>query len=56
MNYEDVETLIGPPPFGKKNLIEQAEFEESVRKDVGDTIPLTKDAKPSTSPTPPKIS
>ncbi|KAF5269542.1 hypothetical protein FQA39_LY08731 [Lamprigera yunnana] len=36
LNYEDVEKLIGPPPFGRKNLIESAEFEESVRN-VGDS-------------------
>ncbi|KAF2901674.1 hypothetical protein ILUMI_04517 [Ignelater luminosus] len=45
LNYEDVETLIGPPPFGKKKLIEPAEFEESVRKDAGDYAPLSKDIK-----------
>ncbi|KAF5271018.1 hypothetical protein FQR65_LT05368 [Abscondita terminalis] len=30
LNYEDVEHLIGPPPFGKKNLIEPAEFDDHV--------------------------
>lgn len=45
LNYEDVEALIGPPPFGKKHLIEPAEFEESVRKDVGDYAPVSKDVK-----------
>ncbi|KAK4877676.1 hypothetical protein RN001_010182 [Aquatica leii] len=30
LNYEDVEDLIGPPPFGRKKLIEPAEFDESV--------------------------
>lgn len=37
LTYEDVERLIGPPPFGKKRLIDPAEFEEGVRKDAGDT-------------------
>lgn len=55
MNYEDVEALIGAPPFGKKHLIEQAEFEESVRKDAGDPEPITKDTKANSSPSPPKI-
>lgn len=36
MNYQDVEQLLGPPPFGKKKLIDPAEFEENVRKDAGD--------------------
>lgn len=30
LNYNDVEVLIGPPPFGKKRLVEPADFEESV--------------------------
>lgn len=29
LTYDDVEKLIGPPPFGKKRLVEPAEFEES---------------------------
>ncbi|XP_012227852.2 mitochondrial inner membrane m-AAA protease component paraplegin [Linepithema humile] len=29
LTYEDVEKLIGPPPFGKKRLMEPAEFEKS---------------------------
>jgi spastic paraplegia protein 7 len=32
LNYDDVEKLIGPPPFGKKRLIGPAEFEVSVNK------------------------
>lgn len=36
LNYEDVEGLLGPPPYGTKRLIEPAEFEENVRKDAGD--------------------
>ncbi|RZB38711.1 paraplegin, partial [Asbolus verrucosus] len=39
LNYDDVEALLGPPPFGAKRLIEPAEFEESLRKDAGDTKP-----------------
>ena len=27
--YDDVEKLIGPPPYGKKRLVEPAEFENS---------------------------
>ncbi|XP_058807496.1 paraplegin isoform X2 [Phymastichus coffea] len=29
LTYEEVEQLIGPPPFGKKKLIEPADFENS---------------------------
>jgi len=29
LTYDDVEKLIGPPPFGKKRLVEPAEFEKS---------------------------
>lgn len=36
LNYDDVEALIGPPPHGKKNLVDPAEFEENVRKYAGD--------------------
>lgn len=31
LNYNDVEALLGPPPFGKKRLIEPEEFEGSVK-------------------------
>lgn len=37
LNYDDVEKLLGPPPHGNKRLIDPAEFEETLRKDVGDT-------------------
>lgn len=36
LNYDDVEMLIGPPPFGKKRLIGPAEFEQSVSKAAGE--------------------
>lgn len=39
LNYEDVENLLGPPPYGGKRLIDPAEFEENVRKDAGDYKP-----------------
>lgn len=29
LSYDDVEKLIGPPPYGKKRLVEPAEFENS---------------------------
>ncbi|KAM0724707.1 Mitochondrial inner membrane m-AAA protease component paraplegin [Formica fusca] len=29
LTYDDVKKLIGPPPFGKKRLVEPAEFEKS---------------------------
>ncbi|KAI4469499.1 atp-dependent protease [Holotrichia oblita] len=52
LNYEDVEKLLGPPPHGKKRLIEPAEFEESVRKDAGDTLPpkITKTTTNTSAP------
>ena len=30
LNYEDVEALIGPPPFGKKHLVSPVEYERSI--------------------------
>ncbi|PSN48736.1 Paraplegin [Blattella germanica] len=36
LNYDDVEKLIGPPPYGKKRLIAPAEFEDSVNKAAGE--------------------
>ncbi|XP_014227398.1 paraplegin [Trichogramma pretiosum] len=30
LTYEEVEKLIGPPPFGKKRLVEPADFESSI--------------------------
>ncbi|XP_044269257.1 paraplegin [Tribolium madens] len=53
LNYDDVENLLGPPPFGAKHLIEPAEFEESVRKDAGDTKPT--ETKSETNASAPKI-
>lgn len=32
LNYDDVVKLIGPPPYGKKRLIEPVEFEASVNQ------------------------
>lgn len=46
LNYDDVEKLLGPPPHGKKKLIDPAEFEENVRKDAGDY--KTRDAEANT--------
>lgn len=37
LNYDDVEKLLGPPPFGQKKLIDPAQFEENIRKESGDT-------------------
>lgn len=36
LNYDDVEKLIGPPPFGKKRLVGPEEFEQSVNKEAGE--------------------
>lgn len=37
LNYTDVEALLGPPPFGKKRLIEPADFEESLKSKERDS-------------------
>lgn len=29
LTYDDIEKLIGPPPYGKKRLLEPAEFKKS---------------------------
>ncbi|KAJ9575626.1 hypothetical protein L9F63_007560 [Diploptera punctata] len=40
LNYNDVEKLIGPPPYGKKNLIGPEEFEHAVNEAAGEkTVP-----------------
>lgn len=54
LNYDDVETILGPPPFGLKRLIEPAEFEESVRKDAGDTKDAT-ESKAENNASAPKV-
>lgn len=33
LNYKDIEQLIGPPPFGKKRLIDPSDFEHTLRKE-----------------------
>ncbi|KAL2723505.1 paraplegin [Vespula maculifrons] len=38
LSYDDVEKLIGPPPHGKKNLIELAEFVISNQTDESHTV------------------
>lgn len=35
LNYDDIETILGPPPFGKKNLIGPEEFEVTVNEQAG---------------------
>ncbi|KAF7273513.1 hypothetical protein GWI33_013781 [Rhynchophorus ferrugineus] len=47
LNYDDVEKLLGPPPYGKKNLIDPADFEESIRKEAGDVKENDNTAKPT---------
>ena len=32
LNYEDVERLLGPPPFGKKHLVSPADYEQQLRE------------------------
>ncbi|XP_046836751.1 paraplegin [Vespa crabro] len=38
LNYDDVEKLIGPPPYEKKNLVELAEFVISHQIDESNTV------------------
>lgn len=35
LNYADVESLIGPPPHGRKNLMDPADYEVSVQHAAG---------------------
>ncbi|KAG5887067.1 hypothetical protein JTB14_002116 [Gonioctena quinquepunctata] len=51
LNYDDVEKLLGPPPFGEKKLIDPAEFEENLRKDAGDHKDKQTEANASTAKT-----
>ncbi|XP_043287010.1 paraplegin [Venturia canescens] len=46
LNYEDVVKLIGPPPFGKKRLIDSVDFERSLQ--VADSPPS--ESSPPESP------
>jgi len=32
LNYEDVEALLGPPPFGKKHLVSPADYEQGLKQ------------------------
>merc|ERR1719435_625569 len=32
LNYDDVEALLGPPPFGKKNLVSPVDYEQGLRQ------------------------
>jgi spastic paraplegia protein 7 len=34
LNFEDVEELLGPPPFGKKHLVSPVEYEEGLKQRV----------------------
>ena len=35
LNYNDVELLIGPPPHGRKNLIDPLQFEAEISEQAG---------------------
>ena len=41
LNYDDVEKLIGPPPFGKKHLVSPVEYEQNLdqQADLGSKKP-----------------
>lgn len=39
LTYDDVEKLLGPPPFGKKRLIEPAEFIADVEPPLPEPTP-----------------
>ncbi|XP_060535488.1 paraplegin [Cylas formicarius] len=45
LNYDDVEKLLGPPPFGKKNLIDPADFEELIKRGGDDRSRPSKDTE-----------
>lgn len=47
LNYEEVEKLIGPPPFGQKRLIEPTEFDNSISSAVSVSPSNNDDPKPS---------
>jgi len=32
LNYDDVEALLGPPPFGKKNLVSPIDYEQGLKQ------------------------
>jgi len=32
LNYDDVEALLGPPPFGKKHLVSPVDYENQLKK------------------------
>ncbi|XP_065172580.1 paraplegin [Atheta coriaria] len=52
LNYDDVEKLIGPPPHGKKRLIEPAEFEKLISEGAAQddkTKPAGNDVNSSTT-------
>ncbi|GLH05191.1 Transitional endoplasmic reticulum ATPase TER94 [Gryllus bimaculatus] len=42
LSYADIEGLIGPPPHGRKRLIDPGEFEESVSKEAQPKKPASK--------------
>ncbi|XP_012259644.2 paraplegin [Athalia rosae] len=46
LNYGDVVDLIGPPPYGRKNLIEPADFEASVES-ADDPVAATPSPEPA---------
>jgi len=34
LNYDDVEALLGPPPFGSKHLVSPLDYEQSINQDA----------------------
>ncbi|XP_065211013.1 paraplegin [Planococcus citri] len=46
LRYEEVEQLIGPPPHGRKNLIESADFESSISQPQQEEKPAQESSKP----------
>ncbi|XP_046678574.1 paraplegin [Homalodisca vitripennis] len=47
LNYPEVEALIGPPPHGKKNLIDSADYEASVHAAANGPSPPTEAPPPA---------
>lgn len=50
LNYDEVELILGPPPFGKKNLIGPEEFEVTVNEQAG--VPKDTTTTESVAPEP----
>ena len=53
LNYDEVEAIIGPPPFGKKRLIGPDEFEAAVHQAGEEPTPPSNGSEQTPEETPP---